>query len=305
MQLEMLWFVLAGFVLGFATSTLWEWYHFRRERLRLRDRRVQELEEQLRRTRATLSSQANENATPQTPTFTYRSPGVFLDAEARRQQEAEEAATEAPVSPRPFASEAQTAPPPRPEEETPEPLLAPSAPTPMAAQPTQEPSSPRSTERATVPPRTDGYPDDLAKIKGVGHAYKQRLYQAGIYTWRQVAETDVETLRAAARANQGANVEEWPAQARALAEKYGRQNATYTGPPPDDLTRIRGIGPVNEEALYRAGICTFEQLANASPQELRSLLPPPVAGEEPDVEDWIRQAAKLANARSRRPWAAP
>jgi predicted flap endonuclease-1-like 5' DNA nuclease len=175
----------------------------------------------------------------------------------------------------------------------------------MAARPAPEQPPARSPERGTVPQRTDGYPDDLAKIKGVGHAYKQRLYQAGIYTWRQVAETDVETLRAAARANQGANVEEWPAQARALAEKYGRQDATYTGPPPDDLTRIRGIGPVNEEALYRAGICTFEQLANASPQELRSLLPPPVAGEEPDIEDWIRQAAKLANARSRRSFAAP
>jgi len=32
MELELLWYVLAGFILGFIVSTLWEWLHFRRER---------------------------------------------------------------------------------------------------------------------------------------------------------------------------------------------------------------------------------------------------------------------------------
>ena len=32
-QIQMLWFVIAGFVLGFTTSTLWEWLYYRRKRL--------------------------------------------------------------------------------------------------------------------------------------------------------------------------------------------------------------------------------------------------------------------------------
>ncbi len=28
MTMRLLWFVLAGFLLGFAASTLWEWLHF-------------------------------------------------------------------------------------------------------------------------------------------------------------------------------------------------------------------------------------------------------------------------------------
>ena len=40
-----LWFVLAGLILGFALSTLWEWLYFRRARLTLNGERVAELEE--------------------------------------------------------------------------------------------------------------------------------------------------------------------------------------------------------------------------------------------------------------------
>ncbi|MEM7538717.1 MAG: hypothetical protein AAF639_41530 [Chloroflexota bacterium] len=45
--LELLWYILAGFILGFTTSTLWEWLYFRGERMKLRDQRIAELESEL------------------------------------------------------------------------------------------------------------------------------------------------------------------------------------------------------------------------------------------------------------------
>lgn len=57
MTLEVLWFVLAGFVLGFAVSTLWEWFYYRGKRLGWRDERVAELE-------ATLAQRPAQSETP-------------------------------------------------------------------------------------------------------------------------------------------------------------------------------------------------------------------------------------------------
>ena len=47
MYWQFMWFVLAGFVLGFVVSTLWEWFHFRRERMILRDEQIDALEAKL------------------------------------------------------------------------------------------------------------------------------------------------------------------------------------------------------------------------------------------------------------------
>jgi predicted flap endonuclease-1-like 5' DNA nuclease len=142
-----------------------------------------------------------------------------------------------------------------------------------------------------------GYPDDLAEVKGIGEVYRRRLYAAGLFTWQQVAQADVETLRTITKAQASANVEEWPAQAQALAEQHDRLDASYAGPPPDDLTAISGIGPVSAQQLYRAGICTYEQLAAALPDELAPLLTAPVAGHEYDFSTWLARAVELAAAK--------
>ena len=60
----------------------------------------------------------------------------------------------------------------------------------------------------------------------------------------------------------------------------------------DNLTTIRGIGPVLQQRLDRAGICTYIQLALSSPEELRKAI-----GESArlaNVEDWIVQARSIA-----------
>jgi predicted flap endonuclease-1-like 5' DNA nuclease len=148
---------------------------------------------------------------------------------------------------------------------------------------------------AKLTARSKEYPDDLSKIKGIGDVYKQRLYRAGFHTWKQIAEADTETLRRATSAYPSSNVEEWLVQAERLMEKHGRKSAVYNGPPPDDMTKILGIGPVGAAVLYRAGICTYEQLATTPIAELEALFPIAVAGDQPDFAQWVARATTLAD----------
>lgn len=59
----------------------------------------------------------------------------------------------------------------------------------------------------------------------------------------------------------------------------------------DDLTAIKGIGPVFAKRLAEAGLTTYAALAEASPERLRDITQaPPMA--EPD--EWIAQARQMA-----------
>ena len=448
MATNLLWFVMAGFLLGFATSTLWEWFYFRKERLKLTDRRIRELEAKLRdadtdidSNRSTLAGSKNPDpdATPGSRGSTrtrawgdtaYRSPGVFLESEEFEEDDedfgAERAASEdrassattppmqppviptvdsivpkstssspaaqstsqsaselsakpasqptqpaavnrptvsdiprvvefaspadalrakrgtglrsrqevlaalrrnseavqrgespGPIAPEPDdESEAEYADEPsadasressaeeasagaaQPSKARPSTLVspdAPSAPTQEDTAPQQSPARQRWANDPKLTARSQEYPDDLSKIKGIGDVYKQRLYRAGIYTWKQIVEADSETLRRATSAYPSSNVEEWVTQAEKLMEKHGRKQAIYSGPQPDDMTKILGIGPVSAAALYRAGVCTYEQLATLPIAELEALFPIAVAGDMPDFAQWVARAANLAD----------
>lgn len=169
-----------------------------------------------------------------------------------------------------------------------------------AATPQVEAASPPSKELAPHVSRNrpHDYPDDLAMIKGIGEAYKRRLYATGIYTWRQLAEADTDSLRRITRAKPNADIASWLTQALALAEKYDRLDANFTGPL-DDFTRIDGIGAITADILYKAGICTYEQLAGALPDELTRIVPAPTVGNENDFDGWINDAARLATTKRR------
>ena len=452
MATNLLWFVMAGFLLGFATSTLWEWFYFRKERLKVTDRRVRELEAKIRDAEADADSISSTTTIPTVASVTggatrtsawgdasYRSPGVFLETEEAGVDSGENALggrdhartpiTSAPPSPvtsstltsptvasptgptvnsvtsavtpptnppsgsPPLASSALGAsgvfsssvvspsssmsapnvapmPPapdaaprsetptpadalrakrttparsrqevlaalrrnseaqqrgemPRPESETslsemppfvprrdtlvtpiapvdqePSPVVQAILPAPEVAkapEPTISPARQRWANNPELTQRTQEHPDDLSRIKGIGDVYKQRLYRAGVYTWKQIAEADTEMLRRATSAYPSSNVDEWLVQAQKLMEKYGRANAIYSGPQPDDMTKILGIGPVSASTLYRAGVCTYEQLASTAIADLEALFPVAVAGDQPDFKAWVARAAALAD----------
>ncbi len=134
------------------------------------------------------------------------------------------------------------------------------------------------------------YPDDLTNIKGVGRVYENRLYQGGIFTWDQVANTTVQQLEEMTESIDAANVEDWPVQARALAAANDRVGARYNGPVPDKFSRLKGVGEGAEQSLYLAGIFTYAQLAATSPEDLAAAMPK----SRGNFADWVDQAAKLA-----------
>lgn len=136
-------------------------------------------------------------------------------------------------------------------------------------------------------------PDPLSDIRGIGDAYEQRLYEAGIFTWHELGQVDVDTLRAVTKALPNSQPESWIEQARQLAAENGRIGATYTGPVPSDLTRIQGIDQVFEQELVRAGIVTFAQLAQTTAPELAAIIPAHRLDDAIDFAAWIGEAREL------------
>jgi predicted flap endonuclease-1-like 5' DNA nuclease len=78
-----------------------------------------------------------------------------------------------------------------------------------------------------------------------------------------------------------------PAEAPAFRVAPGPPTALQTTD--DDLSRVKGIGPVYRARLEQAGITTFSALGSASAAEVASTAE--VANEK--AVDWIRQAADL------------
>ncbi len=60
----------------------------------------------------------------------------------------------------------------------------------------------------------------------------------------------------------------------------------------DDLKAIKGIGIVMENRLMAAGFTSYEDLAGATPEEVRSALAG--YGRGAGIEEWIEQARDLA-----------
>lgn len=73
------------------------------------------------------------------------------------------------------------------------------------------------------------------------------------------------------------------------------RHGSAAGASSDDLTVIRGIGIATQDRLYRAGIRSFAQLAQSSPERLREILGSLARGAR--VETWIEDAAGQAKAK--------
>jgi len=79
------------------------------------------------------------------------------------------------------------------------------------------------------------------------------------------------------------------AQLDALRDEFEAYQQTH----PDDLTVIKGIGPVYQWKLRDAGFNTYKQLASADPDQLRRMLDIK-NWQRVNVESWIEQARDWA-----------
>ncbi len=90
-----------------------------------------------------------------------------------------------------------------------------------------------------------------------------------------------------------------PAARPAAKPKAGRKAAPKSGKAkPDDLKKIKGIGPVYEKMLHRLGYTTFEQVAGWTRADIdRMQEEMPGFDSRIESEDWIGQAAELAKGK--------
>ena len=143
---------------------------------------------------------------------------------------------------------------------------------------------------------TEGIPaQDLAAIRNIGPVFEQKLYEAGVGTYAQLAalsDVDVKDIIQPAEW-QDFDYESWNEQSQRLAVETDTVGAIWNGIIPDDLSKIKGIGQVAEQKLHGAGIMTFADLAAASVAQLEAIVQPQ-AWQNVDMAGWIAQAADLA-----------
>ena len=134
-------------------------------------------------------------------------------------------------------------------------------------------------------------PQDLSVLVGIGAAYEQKLYAAGIGSYWELAQTPNDELATILEVQdfQAVDLDAIKADATRMAAETGTVGRVWDGTPPDDFEILEGIGEVYERRLYEAGICTFRALAAAGPERLAEICKAP-AFRQPNYGRWIEQA---------------
>ena len=111
-------------------------------------------------------------------------------------------------------------------------------------------------------------------------------------------ESDVTAMRGTLQVDLSEARQAWSSFAGQMQERRAGTPVAAPSPPSpreevasDDLTAIRGIGSGTQRHLNEAGIFTYAQLAESTPEELRQVL-----GEGPQATkagEWIEQAQGL------------
>jgi predicted flap endonuclease-1-like 5' DNA nuclease len=134
----------------------------------------------------------------------------------------------------------------------------------------------------------DALPYRLEEIKGIGPTYVQRLNEAGIHTFGDLAQTTPKQLQEIIQiqAWQAVDFGEWIKQAKLFSKLRSGDR------PALPLEEVKGIGPAFAARLAAAGIQTFEELAGASEEQLQAII-----GSRGmrvgNVARWIAQAKEL------------
>ena len=154
-------------------------------------------------------------------------------------------------------------------------------------------SAARGAFLAGTKPVFSGQLQDLTLVAGIGQVLEQRLFEAGIGTYWEVATmSDEDFARILHTANlpvQRFTPAEIRASASRLAEATNTVGHIWEERPIDDFDPLPGIGRVFEKRLYAAGIFTFEDLAAATVERLEEVCKAPKT-RIPNYAAWIEVA---------------
>lgn len=135
----------------------------------------------------------------------------------------------------------------------------------------------------------------LAIVNGIGEVFEQRLYNAGVGSYWEVAHLSDDEFQQMLRLTEwqmtAVDLDDLRARARQLAEETGTVGQLWEGETPDDFEKIPGIGKTFERRLYAAGIRTYRALAACSEQELNAIVGHQVV--KPPLKEWIAEAQRL------------
>ncbi len=151
-----------------------------------------------------------------------------------------------------------------------------------------------------VIPKTVRLPENLTDVTHIGKTYADRLNDADVGTHWELAFVPDEDLAQILKLNElqlmGMNFNEVRGSARQIAVESGSVGYLWERGEYDDFEPIKGIGKVMERRLYNAGITTYAQLAELTPEQLNEICQPkpPL---RPKYDSWIEQARELLAAR--------
>jgi predicted flap endonuclease-1-like 5' DNA nuclease len=137
-------------------------------------------------------------------------------------------------------------------------------------------------------------PQDLAQVDGIGTIFEEKLYNAGVGSfWELAGMPDEELIDILdLKRFQGVDLSDIKADAMRLANETNSAGRVWDGTPPDDFEILEGIGNIYERRLYSAGICSYAALAKATPEQLADICKAP-AFHRPDYAFWIAQARQM------------
>jgi predicted flap endonuclease-1-like 5' DNA nuclease len=147
----------------------------------------------------------------------------------------------------------------------------------------------RAGQRLSIQPEVQ----DMVQVRGIGKASEQRLYEAGVGTYWELANLTDEDLDRILRPNPAQRAQlDYPTvrtEALRLARETGTGGAIWNAKQIDDLEAISGISATFEQRLYEAGISTYEALAAATVAQLADCCRAP-ATMMPNYASWITAA---------------
>ena len=148
----------------------------------------------------------------------------------------------------------------------------------------------------------------LTDVAGIGSAYQQRLYKAGVGTYWELSslpDADLETvLKIPELQRARIDFEQTRADAYKWAQDSDTMGLLWDGDHVDDFEALPGVGKTFEKRLYEAGITTYEQLLDCEVERLAEIIKPPPM-REVNYDYWKERARELLAERHAAPAADP